>query len=323
MNHDLINRGFPRSGAWIDYFAALVQNTLDDCLIRSKTNNDLKGFVDNVKSVDKKKWKKWLYNPVTVNWCSTHAGNGAISASQVGSLLENLDHRSHPVAIAGSPVNILSIPPPVIIQNLRSFGVGSKGPDSSNADHIKDLIEFYEYINKIIGAVDLIKKYVPGFYKDFCTFVTSIVLVDGKASFRGASSIGNIGLVFFSPDKQWSEITWADEIVHETTHNLLDVVSVRDPILLGKSSFIEKYDAPFRKDKRHLYGNFHALCVISRLIQFHTCLVKAGVNKKKSRDKIEEYQERAKEPYRTLLSDADFSELGKLLHEMIIVGTLI
>ena len=129
-------------------------------------------------------------------------------------------------------------------------------------------------------------------------------------------------MIFFSPDNQWAEITWAEEIIHETTHNILDVVSVREPLLLGEDSYLEKYDAPFRKDKRHLYGNFHALCVISRLIQFHTCLISSGVNIKFSKEKIEEYRMKASEPYKALLSDACFSELGKALHDLIIKDTL-
>jgi|GEM_PF-5949809 hypothetical protein len=313
-----MNKSFPKSKVWVEYFAALVQNTLDDCLIKSNYTKQLKRFIDTIKHSDKTPWIKHLYNPIVVNWCSIHIAKEHISESDVEFLFDNLHHQSYPMPIRRTSVNILSTPPPIIIQNLRTFGVGSKGSDSINANSITDTKTFFEYKSKILESVDYIKKYTPGFYKDFCTFITSIVLVDEYASFRGASSISNIGLIFFSPDDQWSEITWAEEIIHETTHNILDVVSVREPLLLGEASYLEKYEAPFRKDKRHLYGNFHALCVISRLIQFHTCLINSGVNIKFSKEKIEEYRMKASEPYKSLLSDACFSELGKALHDLII-----
>lgn len=316
-----MNKSFSKSKVWVECFAALVQNTLDDCLTKSKDNIRLKQFIDKIKHSDKTDWIKYLYNPVIVNWCSIHIGKENISESEVEFLFENIHHQSYPIPIHRTSVNILATPPPIIIQNLRTFGIGSKGSDSSNANSITDIKTFFEYKSKIFESVDYIKKYTPGFYKDFCTFITSIVLVDEHASFRGASSISNIGLIFFSPDNQWSAITWAEEIIHETTHNILDVVSVREPLLLGEGAYVEQYEAPFRKDKRHLYGNFHALCVISRLIQFHTCLINSGVNIKLSNEKIEEYRIKASEPYKSLLSDASFSELGKALHYIIIKDT--
>ncbi|MFN0188015.1 MAG: aKG-HExxH-type peptide beta-hydroxylase [Bacteroidia bacterium] len=317
-----MNKSFPKSKAWVEYFAALVQNTLEDCLIKSKNREKLKKFIDTIKHSDKTTWLKYLYNPVVVNWCSINSAKEYIFESDIEFLFDNLHHQSYPIAIHRTSVNILSTPPPIIIQNLRTFGIGSKGSDSSNANSITDIKTFFEYKSKILESIDYIKKHTPGFYRDFCTFITSIVLVDEHASFRGASSISNIGLIFFSPENQWSEITWAEEIIHETTHNILDVVSVREPLLLGEDSYLEKYDAPFRKDKRHLYGNFHALCVISRLIQFHTCLISSGVNIKFSKEKIEEYRIKASEPYKALLSDACFSGLGKALHDLIIKDTL-
>ncbi len=317
-----MNKGFPKSKVWCEYFAALVQNTLDDYLLKSNNNKQLKQFIDNIKHSDKTTWIKYLYNPIVVNWCSIHGDKEHISESEIKYLFDNLEHQSHPISITRTSASILSTPPPIIIQNLRTFGIGSKGADSSNANSIVDIKTFFEYKEKILESVDYIKKYTPGFYKDFCTFINSIVLVDEYASFRGASSISNIGLIFFSPDNQWSEITWAEEIIHETTHNILDVVSIREPLLLGENSYLEKYNAPFRKDKRHLYGNFHALCVISRLIQFHTCLISSGANVKFSKNKIEEYRMKASEPYKALLTDACFSGLGKALHDLIIKNTL-
>lgn len=317
-----MNNSFPKSKLWVEYFAALVQNTLDDYLAKSNNNKQLKQYIHTIKHSDKNTWLKYLYNPIVVNWCSIHGEKERISESDIRYLFDNLDHQPHPISINRTSASILSTPPPIIIQNLRTFGIGSKGTDSSNANSISDIKLFFEHKTKILESVDFIKKYTTGFYKDFCTFITSIVLVDEYASFRGASSISNIGLIFFSPDNQWSEITWAEEIIHETTHNILDVVSVREPLLLGENSYLEKYDAPFRKDKRHLYGNFHALCVISRLIQFHSCLISSGVNIKFSKEKIEEYRMKASDPYKALLSDASFSGLGKALHDLIIKDTL-
>lgn len=317
-----ISKGFPQSNKWVEQFVLIVQNTLEDCLKKSGSNKKLKIFIEKIKFSEKKIWIKSLYNPVIVNWCLIQKEKKIISQSDIELLFDNLNHNSYPIPINKSNVNILPVPPQLIVQNMRTFGIGSKGSDSSKASYIKDVNSFFYHKTNILKSVDIIKKYTPGFYNDFKTFVTSIVLLDEHSSFRGASGLSNISLVFFSPDNDWAEFTWAEEIVHETTHNILEVLNVNQSLLLGENVFQEKYKAPFRKDNRHLFGNFHALCVVSRLIQFHTILIKSGVNIKNSKDKIEEYREKSAIPYKTLLADACFSELGKATHDLIISDTL-
>lgn len=70
---------------------------------------------------------------------------------------------------------------------------------------------------------------------------------------------------------------FVEELLHESTHCLLDILSLRNPLLRGDAAFAEEHDAPFRPDKRTLYGNFHALVVIARLVLLFDAFAAAGV----------------------------------------------
>jgi len=117
----------------------------------------------------------------------------------------------------------------------------------------------------------MLEKLTPGYHEEIVQLVTWIGFVDDGASFRGASGVTQRGLVLLSPDESWTIETFAEELVHEATHCLLDAVSLWDPLLTGEEAFAELHAAPFRPDPRHLFGNFHAIVVVSRLI----CLFEA------------------------------------------------
>ena len=178
---------------------------------------------------------------------------------------------------------------------------------------------FDKSIKNIIDALEIIKENTIGFYEDFLSFVKCIALVDEKASFRGATAVNRNGLLFFSPDESWDKYKWAEELVHECTHCIVYVLSARFPVVEGEEAFELKYKGPFRPDLRHLYGNFHALTVMSRcLVLFENIKKNNPSLSNLMQQKIDDFFEKATIPYQELKNNAKFSELGKSIFETII-----
>jgi HEXXH motif-containing protein len=150
---------------------------------------------------------------------------------------------------------------------LKKSGKGSRSDSCENAEFLAaDSPEFDEYRGKIDHAIALIGATTPGFAIEMQSVVDCISIVDDQASFRGASGLTLRGMVMLSPDPTWTTGVFAEELVHETTHSLLDLISIRQPFFGGEDALTEKWSAPFRPDKRPLIGNFHALVVICRLV---------------------------------------------------------
>jgi HEXXH motif-containing protein len=169
-------------------------------------------------------------------------------------------------------------------------------------------------------ALGLLAECAPGFRADIDTFVQAIVLCD-DASFRGASGISKKGLVFFSPESAWSVVTWAEELVHEATHNILDAVGARIPLVEGDDAFREMHPGPFRPDPRHHYGNYHGLVVVARLIVLFDLLIRKGYEVTTLEEKKADYIERSVESLKSL-GVARLSALGRVVFEAIVTPVL-
>lgn len=180
---------------------------------------------------------------------------------------EEIDRDGDPVTPPGTNIRVWSNPGPRFELLLRSLGRGSRGLNCSMASFVNQSSpQFFNYLSRIADAIQLLETVTPGFAADIRSVVHAVAFVDKHASFRGSSGVIHRGLVLLSPDESWNVYVFAEELVHEATHNLLDLISLREPLLGGAMAFEERYQSPFRPDPRHLYGNFHALIVVSRLV---------------------------------------------------------
>lgn len=215
-------------------------------------------------------------------------------------------------------------PTPQFAAVLRSQGRGSRSESCANANFLDSSApSFVQYAAAIERALTLIGRVAPGFRAEIDSLVDCVVLVDEGASFRGASGLAFRGMVMLSPDSTWTDGTFAEELVHETTHALLDLISIREPLLTGQRAFEPLFTAPFRPDKRPLYGNFHALVVVSRLIHLFQSFERAGVEPGTIwRDKSLDYAQRSVESLATLKLHADLSPMAHRWLETLVDPTL-
>lgn len=128
----------------------------------------------------------------------------------------------------------------------------------------------------IIEALKLIQSVWPEFYTEFLIYIRQINIhgsTGEKTCFSALYSQGliNIDIGYF---KGGEPFKWAEYIVHEGAH-----------VRLAASMIFQKYytngrevayETPLRKDKRPMYGLFHQIFVIVRLVEFYRRLKDAG-----------------------------------------------
>lgn len=182
------------------------------------------------------------------------------------------DLRSHDASAVALPggMELWGSPHEVYLRIVRSSGKGSRRESSERTSFVHDV---HSQIGVIAEALALVREVAPGFFADTVAFTSAIAILDDQAAFRGASGLTHAGLSFFSPDATWDRLVWAEELVHEGTHNLLDAVDAQRPLLVGDGVMDEVHQAPLRPDKRPLYGNFHAMIVLARLARLDSALV--------------------------------------------------
>lgn len=207
---------------------------------------------------------------------------------------------------------------------LRHQGQGSRRSSSQYARFLEaDTEEFKSYNKRYQEALSVLNTITPGYAADLQQSVDCIAFVDNMASFRGASGLSYRGLVLLSPDPTWDVGIFAEELVHETTHSLLDIISIRQPLLTGVDAFKSTWDAPFRPDKRPLFGNFHALVVVSRLIHLFHGLANSDVESEINWEaRALNYSERSITALQSLLRYEHLSPMARLLLDSLVVPTI-
>ncbi|MFE5595616.1 aKG-HExxH-type peptide beta-hydroxylase [Streptomyces sp. NPDC056549] len=121
------------------------------------------------------------------------------------------------------------------------------------------------YVERFAAGLDLIKNCWPDLYEETCALTDHFTLIRGTP-FIGGSAIGCLGVSFFKLLPEWSDICFADHIVHEAAHQRLHVEFELEPALANGGFFGSA--SPIRRDPRPLYGVLHATFVFMRLSLF-------------------------------------------------------
>lgn len=225
------------------------------------------------------------------------------------------DATTLPLACVDRPGVLADAPAPEFAQLLQNLGSGSRRSSCDGARYLRSSdFSFSTYVAAIEDAVRFLVAERQGFADELRQTVQWIGLVDGAASFRGASGVIQRGLLLFSPDATWTWETFAEELVHEVTHTVLDLVSLREPLLTGERAFVAEHTAPFRPDPRPLFGNFHAVVVVARLACLFEALGAADQSAAEGwRRRAVDYVASAEQPLTTVMAYDGLSDLARTL----------
>lgn len=268
---------------------------------------------------DPAQWLKFLSSPKVPAYVFQHARQ-----SEAGThfpLREILTF--DPGARLVHELEIWSRPHPIFRHLLRTVGKGSRGSSSERADFVKPTSQILrDTMHMVSDALAMLQEFAPGFRSDTDTFIEAIAIADGNASFRGASGVAYRGLIFFSPQKAWNDLTWCEELVHETTHNILMVIAASEPLVNGTNAYQETFTGPFRSDLRHPHGNLHALTVIARCVGLFNAFLDKGLNTEYFASRRKDYVDRGLKTLASMEGEVEWSALGRNLLDNTILPAL-
>lgn len=131
--------------------------------------------------------------------------------------------------------------------------------------------KYQEIIQQLASGYKYIKQYSTELYKETLVSLKGITLLDGNR-YVGSSDICYQGIALLNPDQTWTDVTFADHILHESAHTILHAYNEMNPIMYNP--FEVNALSPIRPDPRPLYGTFHATYVFMKLTQFFTLVSK-------------------------------------------------
>lgn len=129
-----------------------------------------------------------------------------------------------------------------------------------------------ELLSKYGRAMALIEEIRPNQAAEIREVTEYVVPLTGD-HFVGGSDITLYGATFLRLDPEWSELCFADHIIHEATHQLLHAHQEVEPLLVNRDHMGSH--SPIRHDPRPLYGSFHATFVFLRLSQFMAAVLRS------------------------------------------------
>jgi HEXXH motif-containing protein len=122
-----------------------------------------------------------------------------------------------------------------------------------------------DHVASFAGGLDLIRRCWPELHREVSCLTDHFTLIEGTP-FIGGSAISCLGVSFFKLRPAWSDVCYADHIVHEAAHQRLHVEFEVEPALENGAFVISA--SPIRRDPRPLHGVLHATFVFLRLSSF-------------------------------------------------------
>ncbi|MCL9677224.1 HEXXH motif-containing putative peptide modification protein [Acinetobacter sp. ACZLY 512] len=175
--------------------------------------------------------------------------------------------------------------------------------------------EIKKFIPQINEVLELIKENDHLLYDEVTPIVSNIVLFKAQAIMGGSlsRSYGNIYIAIPNYDfvsqggKEVDGVEYfMEHIVHETSHNLLFGIELKEKLVLNKLS--DRFEAPLRSDPRPMYGIFHAAFVISRMVRIFRILESNGY--KQYGKYIQHFEPRLQKALRVIKANGNLSNNG-------------
>lgn len=239
-------------------------------------------------------------------------------------VIENWENRvslkdlfDHDPCICGDFSKRVSIcPHEIFVTVLQNMKIGSQGKDSSEClPLLESSDEIPIHLQRIDQGFNLVEQTSKDLGEMISFFLRRFILVDNRSSFRAATSYHSRGLSYFRPRESWDVLVWAEELIHEATHNQFHTLLTFDKVVCGAGRTEFSFPAPLRSDLRNQFGNFQSLHVISRLISFYRLLNENREYGARSHARIAQLLKNSELPYANLKKCEDFTNVGREIFE--------
>lgn len=125
------------------------------------------------------------------------------------------------------------------------------------------------------AALSLISKKLPSLWPFFVDLI-SYVIIAKKEKYAGGTVSSRVGLIWISPNANWTIEQWADMLVHEFIHNILFVEDMVRCLFVAGTERLAQSDvasqSAIRQEKRGYDKSYHSAFVAFGLINFYLSL---------------------------------------------------
>jgi hypothetical protein len=173
---------------------------------------------------------------------------------------------------------------------------------------------------RLKAALAMIRKFWPAAYKEMPLVVKKLIVYRGHAVI-GFTDFRYHGSVFFKYEwlmkrKHLEEV--AEDLIHEAAHVRLN--SIMGATALFRNDDREIYPSPLRRDLRSMYGVFHQMFVLRRVVEWYHRLDRRSAIE--NRANIGENSDGFEQAYQVVKNHADLTPAGRAMMRAISIPKL-
>ncbi|THH34534.1 aKG-HExxH-type peptide beta-hydroxylase [Neolewinella litorea] len=128
------------------------------------------------------------------------------------------------------------------------------------------------YSESLKRALGLFQQLYPEIYEEFAETIHALLFAK-RDSYDGGSVSSRVGMIWLSPKEHWTDVNWADNLLHEFVHNCLFLEDMVNTIFPYSASRMAEDDAlvvsAIRRTKRGYDKSYHAAFVAYALVEFY------------------------------------------------------
>ena len=132
--------------------------------------------------------------------------------------------------------------------------------------------EKYHFEQQFNSAIQLLAEKFPKTYQPLKDLI-SFIIIGRRKGYEGGTTSNRIGLIWLSPDANWTLSNWVENIIHEYIHNVLFLDDMINSIFLVNTKQLQAEDAlaisAIRKEKRGYDKSYHSAFVSYGIINHY------------------------------------------------------
>lgn len=112
-----------------------------------------------------------------------------------------------------------------------------------------------EWMEVYAKSLDMLKNVNRDFYDELNSIIQKIIPYStSREAHNSCSYKESIGVLYlgYALGIQHPEISILEALIHESSHNKLNLIMQSDPLTLNEK--VERFYSPYRPDARHIYG---------------------------------------------------------------------
>jgi hypothetical protein len=144
-----------------------------------------------------------------------------------------------------------------------------------------------EHINTFQNAIQLIKKHLPNFYKDFKA-ANFRIFIHNNPKILNFTSIETLGMLYFYATPQATMMYFIEELIHQGAHNILYHITYpkTDFFKIDASNTIMRELTHQEWDYRDVYGAFHGVYTVFKRLECYDILIQNNVMQEKDKHEL-------------------------------------